>query len=93
MKPNFNMSYLIRKTNVITKGLLHTHKKYKFFSSSAATLTNVPKLSESDVNKLKNVLLDALKPKEIVDQLDKFIIGQADAKRAVVPITKYYFQL
>ena len=28
-------------------------------------------------------LLDALKPKEIVEQLDKFIVGQVPAKRAV----------
>lgn len=32
---------------------------------------------------MKNALLDALKPKEIVDALDKYIIGQGDAKKAV----------
>ena len=52
----------------------------RFCSSVAmSSQSNVPKLSDSDVNQL----LDALKPKEIVDQLDRFIIGQADAKRAV----------
>ncbi|RYH04770.1 hypothetical protein EON65_46550 [archaeon] len=30
-----------------------------------------------------NALAAALKPKEVVDQLDKFIVGQPDAKRAV----------
>ncbi len=29
------------------------------------------------------VLVNSLKPKEIVDQLDKHIVGQADAKKAV----------
>ena len=28
-------------------------------------------------------LTTALKPKEVVEQLDKFIVGQTDAKRAV----------
>lgn len=28
-------------------------------------------------------LFEALKPREVVEQLDKFIVGQADAKRAV----------
>lgn len=31
----------------------------------------------------KSALLAALKPKEVVEQLDKFIVGQNDAKRAV----------
>ena len=30
-----------------------------------------------------SALLAALKPKEVVEQLDKFIVGQKDAKRAV----------
>lgn len=29
------------------------------------------------------VLINSLKPKEVVDQLDKYIVGQADAKKAV----------
>jgi ATP-dependent HslUV protease ATP-binding subunit HslU len=32
---------------------------------------------------LAQELLAALKPREVVEQLDKFIVGQSEAKRAV----------
>ena len=38
---------------------------------------------EADITEKTSALLAALKPREVVDQLDKFIVGQADAKRAV----------
>ena len=37
----------------------------------------------TDITEKTSALLAALKPREVVDQLDKFIVGQADAKRAV----------
>ncbi len=38
---------------------------------------------EADIPEKSSALLAALKPREVVAQLDKFIVGQADAKRAV----------
>jgi ATP-dependent protease Clp ATPase subunit len=35
------------------------------------------------LSKKSQALMSALKPREVVAQLDKFIVGQADAKRAV----------
>ena len=35
------------------------------------------------VASMKTPLLDELTPREIVRELDKYVIGQADAKRAV----------
>lgn len=46
-------------------------------------MVNSPILTETATLTSDASLLAALKPKEIVDQLDKFIIGQAPAKRAV----------
>jgi len=40
-------------------------------------------VQETDVTVKGSALLAALKPKEVVEQLDKFIVGQKDAKRAV----------
>ena len=39
--------------------------------------------SEEQKTEEDNVLDVALKPREVVDKLDQFIVGQADAKRAV----------
>ena len=43
---------------------------------------NVQKQTEV-LNSIASALISALKPKEVMEQLNKFIIGQADAKRAV----------
>jgi ATP-dependent HslUV protease ATP-binding subunit HslU len=38
---------------------------------------------QGKTSKSASSLAAALKPKEVVDQLNKFIVGQGDAKRAV----------
>eukprot|EP00607_Mallomonas_marina_P002461 CAMPEP_0182429216 /NCGR_PEP_ID=MMETSP1167-20130531/25599_1 /TAXON_ID=2988 /ORGANISM="Mallomonas Sp, Strain CCMP3275" /LENGTH=471 /DNA_ID=CAMNT_0024612603 /DNA_START=209 /DNA_END=1624 /DNA_ORIENTATION=+ len=53
--------------------------RQRFLSAAAAV---EPSYSPAHVESSTNLTL-ALKPKEVVEQLDKFIVGQADAKRAV----------
>eukprot|EP01041_Mallomonas_annulata_P010798 gene10798-22543_t len=54
---------------------------YKLFSTSPMEATAVN--TTPNFTTVPNHLALALKPKDVVDQLDKFIVGQADAKRAV----------
>ena len=55
-----------------------------FPRSNHSSISNAPApdFVEGTV-KLASSLLAALKPKEVVEQLDKYIVGQPDAKRAV----------
>ena len=47
-------------------------------------MVNTCSRQETENNlKKKEALVTALKPREVVDQLDKFIVGQQDAKKAV----------
>jgi ATP-dependent protease Clp ATPase subunit len=51
------------------------------YNSGASVITETGHLKDSEKN--RNTLMAALTPKEVVDQLNKFIVGQPDAKRAV----------
>lgn len=57
----------------------HFHNTILSSLSTSVDYNDEPKSSLS----LETQLSVALKPREVVDQLDKFIVGQADAKRAV----------
>jgi ATP-dependent HslUV protease ATP-binding subunit HslU len=70
-----NLYGLIKKPSVSVK----SYRYSRFLSSEAIK----PASAEIDDDDKKNQLLAALKPREVVDQLDKFIVGQAEAKRAV----------
>jgi ATP-dependent protease Clp ATPase subunit len=54
---------------------------FNTFSSTAPQVINP--FIESPQLKTNSSLLAALKPRDIVEQLDKFIVGQHEAKRAV----------
>lgn len=65
---------------------LYTHPvnlHARSFCAVASLPTQSISVTQTDVNLIRDALIDALKPKEIVDQLDKYIIGQPEAKRAV----------
>ena len=64
-----NHLFDFRIAKCLTQSYFSTNK---FFYSSVAMTSSVPKLSDSDVNKFQNILIDALKPKEIVDQLGSY---------------------
>ena len=45
--------------------------------------SNVTTLIPKDKKENKNTLSDSLSPREIVSELDRFVVGQNNAKRAV----------
>ena len=45
--------------------------------------SNVTTLIPKDKKEKKNNLSDSLSPREIVSELDRFVVGQNNAKRAV----------
>ena len=55
--------------------------KYCLYSSNVAVAENSQEYDKQTVD--TSYLLAALKPREVVEQLNKFIVGQPDAKRAV----------
>eukprot|EP01035_Chromulina_nebulosa_P020116 gene20116-26121_t len=69
----FKLSSLIKRINV---------KQFRCHSSSAAPHIIEP-INEIPIPRNESILSAALTPKEVVHQLDKYIIGQQDAKVAV----------
>ena len=45
--------------------------------------SNVTSLVTKDKKKIKNSFVSSLSPREIVSELDRFVVGQKNAKRAV----------
>lgn len=70
------------KTNKYLACRVNNFLSSRLFSSISNAQTTPHQLSEQNEDVI-NLLLDALKPREIVNQLDKYIIGQSEAKRAV----------
>jgi ATP-dependent HslUV protease ATP-binding subunit HslU len=70
-----NLYGIVKKSSIGAQ----SYKYGRFFSSEVTK----PASADIDDDDKKNQLLAALKPKEVVEQLDKFIVGQAEAKRAV----------
>lgn len=58
---------------------------FKYFSTENAAAPVIPTIiiPEEPVPPLTSGLQNVLKPKEVVDQLNKYIVGQPEAKRAV----------
>lgn len=56
---------------------------YRSFSSMSESVVKATDGDDPTEVDKTNFLMTALKPREVVDQLNKYIVGQADAKRAV----------
>ena len=59
-------------------------KQFKFCCySNVALAETTPEIDKQALDATASSLLAALKPREVVEQLNKFIVGQPEAKRAV----------
>mmetsp|Transcript_32175 Transcript_32175/g.30674 ORF Transcript_32175/g.30674 Transcript_32175/m.30674 type:complete len:484 (-) Transcript_32175:256-1707(-) len=71
-----------RSRNIIKKSRVGQYALRNFSTAEAVTTTVA--VEDSDMTSKKSqALLAALKPREVVAQLDKHIVGQQDAKKAV----------
>lgn len=79
----------VAKSSLATRPLrskIYRPTSYRYFSGDGPNATVAAATDEENtagINAMTAALLAALKPKEVVEQLDNYIVGQADAKRAV----------
>ena len=70
------------KSRTVVRSVYHRFNLSKYFSSPAQA-PHQPAILNVNIDVNSKQLNLALKPREVVEQLDKFIVGQKDAKRAV----------
>lgn len=72
-------------SSIRSSSLLYTlHNITRSLSETAATPATLEKQQTTTINLVDRKLLsESLKPKEVVNELDKYIIGQTEAKKAV----------